>query len=106
MSIIRIKDANLLLAKAQALHRPLQVSTFHTVTPDQRNVRRPGLLLQYSLKVSGDGDEEETTWTFLEVAFADNKGHVDLSGTLFDRLQRQASPARVEFEVALESGAL
>ena len=106
MSIIRIKDANVLLAKAQALHRPLQVSTFHTVTPDEHGVRRPGLLLEYSLRVSDEDDEEVMTWTFLEVAFADKKGHVDLSGTLFDRLQRQASPASVEFEVAPESGAM
>ena len=36
MSMIRISNVNLLLAKARALHRPIQISTFHTVTPDER----------------------------------------------------------------------
>jgi hypothetical protein len=105
MSIIRISDPDLLLAKAQELRRPIQVSTFHTVTPDERDVRRPGLLLQYSLTIDDD-DDEPLTWTFMEVAFADKKGNVDLGGTLYDRLQRQASPAPVEFEVARRSRAI
>ena len=101
MSIIRIKDAERLLAKAREVHRPLQVSTFHTVEPDKHNVRRPGLVLQYSLQLNDDDDEEVRTWTFLEIAFADKKGRVDLSGTLYHRLlQQQAGPAPVAFEVA------
>jgi hypothetical protein len=99
MSIIRVYDTDRLLAKAQELHRPLQISTFHTVTPDDHSVRRPGLLLQYSLQINND-DEEALTWTFMEVAFADKKGNVDLSGTLYDRLRQQADPAPVDFEVS------
>ncbi len=105
MSIIQIKDTDLLLAKAQALHRPIQVATFHTVAPDDHGVRRPGLLLQYSLTINDD-EEDPLIWTFLEVAFADKRGNVDLSGTLYDRLQRQASPAPVDFEVARRSRAM
>lgn len=99
MSIIRINNTDRLLAKAQELHRPLLISTFHTITPDDHGVRRPGLLLQYSLQINND-DEEALTWTFMEVAFADKKGNVDLSGTLYDRLRQQTGPAAVSFEVS------
>jgi hypothetical protein len=99
MSIIQIRDTDRLLAKAQELHRPIQISTFHTVTPDDHGVRRPGLLLQYSLQLNND-DDEPRSWTFMEVAFADKKGNVDLSGTLVDRLRQQTGPAAVNFEVS------
>ncbi|HWO23755.1 MAG TPA: hypothetical protein VNO30_33670 [Kofleriaceae bacterium] len=100
MSIIQIKDADHLLAKAREVHRPIQISTFYTVRPDEHNVRRPGLLLQYSLQLNDD-DEETLTWTLIEIAFADKKGSVDLSGTLLHRLQlQQAGAEPVAFEVS------
>ena len=105
MSIISINDVDLLLAKAQEAHRPIQVSTFHVVVPDERGVRRPALLLQYSLMVNNE-IEGAMTWSFQEIAPADEHGRVNLSGTLFDRLQRQASPPPVDFAVASRSGAL
>jgi hypothetical protein len=101
MSIIRIKDAEHLLAKAREVHHPIRVSTFHTVEPDEHNVRRPGLLLQYSLQLNDDDDDETMTWTFLEIAFADRKGRVDLGGTLLHRLQlQQSDPEPVAFAVS------
>lgn len=66
------------------------------MAPDDHDVRRPGLLLQYPL-VLDDNDETPLIWTFLEIAFADKKGYVDLSGTLYDRLQRQTGPTSVDF---------
>jgi hypothetical protein len=69
------------------------------VYPDAHDVRRPGLLLQYAIVVDDD-DEAPLTWTFLEVAFADKKGYVDLSGTFYDRLQRQSGPTSVAFEIS------
>ena len=101
MSILQIKDAEHLLAKAREVHHPIRVSTFHTVQPDEHNVRRPGLLLQYSLQLNDDDDDKTMTWTFLEIAFADKKGRVDLGGTLYHRLlQQQAGPDPVAFEVS------
>ena len=101
MSMIQIHDSDRLLAKAREVRRPIRISTFHTVELDEHNVRRPGLLLQYSLQISDDDDEETTTWRFLEIAFADKKGRVDLSGTLLHRLQLQPSgPGAVAVEVS------
>jgi hypothetical protein len=101
MAMIQIHDCDRLLAKAREVRRPIQISTFHTVELDEHNVRRPGLLLEYSLQISEDDDEETTTWRLLEIAFADKKGRVDLSGTLFHRLQLQkAGPEAVAFEVS------
>lgn len=101
MSIIQIRDADCLLAKAREVHRPIQISTFYTVRPDEHNVRRPGLLLQYSLQLNDDDDDETMTWTLIEIAFADKKGSVDLSRTLLHRLQlQQAGPEPVAFEVS------
>jgi hypothetical protein len=105
MSSIQIYDIDRLLAKAREVHRPIRVSRYHIVTPDEHDVRRPGLLLEYSLKIN-ETDDESTTWTFLEVVFADEKGNVDLGGTLLHRLQRQAGTAPVDFEVSRRIGAM
>ena len=107
MSIILVNDGDLLLAKAQAADRSIEVSTYHVVVPDEHGVRRPALLLQYSLTVSNENEPEgPMTWSFQEVAPADKHGRVNLIGTLFDRLQRQSSPSPVDFAVATRSGSL
>lgn len=107
MSTFQIKDADRLLAKAREVHRPIRISTFHNVEPDEHNVRRPGLLLQYSLQLNDDDDAETLTWTLMEMAFADKKGLVDFSGTLLHRLQQQQDgPEAVDFEVSRRRSAM
>jgi len=105
MYVIQVNSADLLLAKARATQRPIQVSTAHTVIPDEQGIRRPALLLQYSLAIS-NGPEGTMTWSFQEVLPADEQGRVNLAGTLYDQLQKQSSPPPVEFAVASRSGSV
>jgi hypothetical protein len=92
MYVVQISDRAQFAAKAKSSKRPVSVVRQASVVPVNQGgsiLMCPAVVLQYSIQFD-DREAGETSWVFKETRLANERGDVDLRGTLWDDLERNS----------------
>jgi hypothetical protein len=91
MYVTQVSDRTLFAQQLKEVRSPVSVVRSPTVVPVERGgaiVMHPAVVIQYSLHFR-DPSTGDTSWVFRETRLANERGDVDLTGTLFEELEQQ-----------------